>query len=326
MPGPEPPPAAPGLASYLPAAYLPASYLPAALRPAAGAPTGAAADAAVAVAAAAALAAAADALLGPVGGAATAAPPGDALVAQLNATAAGRAAVLAQFLRARNGDAARAEEMLRAAVAWRARVGIARFCGDAGRAMVRRREAVFPMRMITDSGKGHRQMVCYGLLRLLDKRVLERDAFMDAVTAWLELVYSDVGYVAEAINVILDFSGWSLRRHTPYKAVTEGLRLLQDYYPDRLGSVFVVRYPPSMRAAYAAIKPLLASGVRTKIHFLPSALLLPDHLPHDCLPVFVGGALPVDYGPDIDLQKEWAVEQEGVAGDTATAASSSPNY
>lgn len=192
--------------------------------------------------------------------------------------------------------------------------------------MVRHPKAAFPMRRVTQGGEGKKDMLVYGLVRLMDKALVDKERFLDATTAFLEDVYEDTEYVNEPINAILDFGGWSVRRHAPYAAAKAGINLLNAYYPDRLGKVFCVRYPSSIRVAYNVIRPLLDSGAREKIVFVDSddpATVLRQHLSPESLPVFCGGTLDVDFGPKVDLQKEW---RENVAPDTSSSASAPSSY
>eukprot|EP00173_Palmaria_palmata_P001586 Plantae.Rhodophyta-Palmaria_palmata.ctg19016.p1 GENE.Plantae.Rhodophyta-Palmaria_palmata.ctg19016~~Plantae.Rhodophyta-Palmaria_palmata.ctg19016.p1 ORF type:complete len:197 (-),score=32.06 Plantae.Rhodophyta-Palmaria_palmata.ctg19016:271-774(-) len=153
--------------------------------------------------------------------------------------------------------------------------------------------AAFPFRLVGVGGGG---VVVYGALRLMDRNVMDRDAFLKATVAWLESVYRQFN---ECINVIVDLEDWSLWRHTSkhvYSVVNEGLTLLQKYYPDRLGRVFVVRYPSSMRAAWAVIRPLIDPGPRAKVLFVADERDLTEYLPLEHIPESCGGNLALKLG------------------------------
>jgi hypothetical protein len=185
--------------------------------------------------------------------------PDDKLVEALRASQESRGALIDQFLRARHGSAAEAEKMLHDALVWRTQVNIPEYITK-GSGFLSHPNAFFPMRVLTDPHKGHKQAVVYALLRLLDKRRIEREPFADAVIAFFENLYFNQNYPVEPVTVIVDLRGWSVRRHTPYRAVKEGLQVLQSYYPDRLGRVFLVNYSSTLRVAYAAISPIIDPG------------------------------------------------------------------
>lgn len=173
----------------------------------------------------------ADAIVGPLG--APAVPAGDRLLSQLQLSSTVRDAVVAQFLRARLGDVARAARLLEDAVAWRARPEVLR---PGGRECVERPEAAFPFRLV---GGVAGSVVVYGALRLMERSVMDREAFLEATVAWLESVYAEF---YECIDVIVDLEDWSLWRHTSkhvYSVAAEGLALLQSYYPVRLETLLL---------------------------------------------------------------------------------------
>lgn len=74
-----------------------------------------------------------------------------------------------------------------------------------------------------------------------------------------------------------------------------------------------------MRVAYNVIRPLLDVGARANILFLPEPADLRNYLPPDSLPTFVGGNLRVDFGPDIDLEADWAGVDVSAAAAAAAA-------
>lgn len=230
----------------------------------------------------------------------------DSLVLQLRHSLLCRETILEQFLRARNGSSAAASEMLRKALAWRANIDTPMYLRDYCR-LVEHPGACFPLRVLTDPAKGHTQAVVYGLPRLLDKYAIDKTHFINAVISFFEYLYFSASYATESVAVIVDFRGWSLRKNTPYHAFKDGIQLVQDYYPDRLGYVFLLNYPSSIRCAYAVVSPMIDAGPRQKIIWVTSkepAATLRKHLPLQSLPRFLGGQLDVDF-PGVDLAAEW---------------------
>lgn len=195
--------------------------------------------------------------------------------------------------------------MLSETLKWRATLDFSEYA-EKHREFLEHPNALFPLRVLTDPSKGHKQAVVYGLLRMLDKRRIEKAPFQDAIIAFFEHLYFTQHYQVEPVTVIIDFRGWSIRRHTPYRVVRDGMQLLQDYYPDRLGRVFLVNYPSTMRAAYAALAPVIDAGAREKTVWVGEdpAETLAKYIPTNSLPVFLGGKLDVEF-PGVDLVKEW---------------------
>lgn len=230
----------------------------------------------------------------------------DKLVAYLHAGAAERKRILIQFLRARHMNATEAAKMLEEALKWRQ-------CIDIDMYLSRNTEnlahpnALFPMHILS-TAECCKQPVVYGLIRMLDKRKVERVPFKNATISFFETLYFQENYTLDEMVVILDFRGWSLRRNTPYRVVREGIGLLQDYYPERLGRVFLVNYPTSIRAAYTAISPIIDAGAREKIVWVSddAATTLRKYIAPKSIPQFMGGELDAKF-PDAwpNIAEEW---------------------
>lgn len=160
-------------------------------------------------------------------------------------------------------------------------------------------DACFPMTLIS-TPEQCKQPVVYGLIRLLDKRKAERIPFQNALLSFLESSYFGDTYVLDEMIIILDFRDWSIRRNAPYRLVKDGLQTLQNYYPERLGRVFLVNYPATIRAAFTAISPIIDAGAKEKIIWIgeadPSATLL-KYLPPKSIPSFLGGELKSNFPP-----------------------------
>lgn len=159
--------------------------------------------------------------------------------------------------------------------------------------------ACFPMHIISSPEKC-KQPVVYGLIRLLDKKTVDRIPFQNALLSFLESVYYGETYVLDEMVIILDFRDWSIRRNAPYRLVKDGIQTLQDYYPERLGRVFLVNYPTTIRAAYTAISPIIDAGAKEKIVWVadtdPSATLSKFVAPKS-IPAFMGGELEACFPP-----------------------------
>lgn len=68
--------------------------------------------------------------------------------------------------------------------------------------------------------------------------------------------------------------------------------LLQNYYPERLGRLYIINAPIFFNAAWAIIKVWLDKRIIDKVNVLGSdyAKVLNDHIDHHQLPSFLGGS------------------------------------
>lgn len=182
--------------------------------------------------------------------------------------------------------------MLTTTLHWRKQVTIENYLVHSIRNMIMP-SACFPMHIISHPDKC-KQPVVYGLIRLLDKKKAERGPFQNALLSFLETVYFGHSYIMDDMIIILDFRDWSIRRNAPYRLVKDGIQTLQANYPERLGRVFLVNYPTSIRAAYTAISPIIDPGAKEKIVWIadadPSETLL-KYVPSKSIPTFLGGQL-----------------------------------
>lgn len=251
-----------------------------------------------------------DGLVGVIGSpteAAAATLESDSLTAALHANALSRSRIVDQFLRARHGSAKEAFHMLSSTLKWRRETDTARFLQN-HRQLMCHESAHFPM-CILSTAERCKQPVVYGLIRLMDKKKVERVPFNDACVAFFEAAYFAEEYSQDEMVVILDFRGWSLRKHSPFRAVKDGINTLQSYYPERLARVFLVNYPGSIRAAYTAISPVVDPGAREKIVWVPDAPLetLKNYISPKSIPTFMGGDLVAKFPATwaVNIHAEW---------------------
>lgn len=172
----------------------------------------------------------------------------DKMMQMIHRSEEDRYRILIQFMRARHGNPKQSFHMLASALKWRAEVKIDKYLINCDE-LLSDSAARFPM-AICSTADACSQPVVYGLIRLLDKKKVEKTPFAEAVIAFFEKLYFKEEYERDEMIVILDFRGWSLRRHAPLRVVKEGLTTLQAYYPERLDRVFLVNYPSSIKAAY----------------------------------------------------------------------------
>lgn len=233
---------------------------------------------------------------------------GDRLADTLNSTKQERERLLLQFLRARHHNANEALLMIKSALQWRNRIKIEQFLINSRTNLVKD-TACFPMHIISHPNSC-KQPVVYGLIRLLDKKKADRESFQNALLSFLESAYFGDTYILDEMVVFLDFRDWSIRRNAPYRLVKDGIQTLQDFYPERLGRVFLVNYPTSIRAAYTAVSPIIDAGAKEKIVWIGEAdpsTTLRKYVSPSSIPSFMGGELDANFPPTWpDIAAEFA--------------------
>lgn len=73
----------------------------------------------------------------------------------------------------------------------------------------------------------------------------------------------------EQLIVLLDFTGYTLRNAPPFKTSLETLKILQDYYCERLGEALLLNPPGVFRFLWKLIRPFIDKRTLKKINFLP---------------------------------------------------------
>ncbi|GIL81616.1 hypothetical protein Vretimale_1227 [Volvox reticuliferus] len=105
------------------------------------------------------------------------------------------------------------------------------------------------------------------------------------------------------------------------KLLTTFSKIDQDYYPEHLGTMFVINTPLIFRGIWAAVQPLLQERTRKKIVILGSDYLstLTQMVPLERLPDIFGGKMPLEpyksMGPwrqqQLDAEPVQMAQQEG---------------
>ena len=173
------------------------------------------------------------------------------------------------------------------------------------RMYLRGSESFMPI-FILSNNVACKQPVVYALPRMYDKKKVDKDALHNAVLAFFETLYFEQLYASDQIIAIMDFRGWSIRKHAPYRAVKEGIHLLQSHYPDRLGKIFLVNYPTTLRAAYTVVSPIIDGAAKEKIVWVSedAEKTLKEYLSPKSIPTWLGGELQAKI-PGVDMEKEW---------------------
>lgn len=101
----------------------------------------------------------------------------------------------------------------------------------------------------------------------------------------------------EKFTIIFDFANFSISQ-VDLVLLKEGINILQNYYPERLGALFLVNYPWAVYGLWRMVKPLLDSHTADKIIFLDSLKKLHEHIPTSNLPSSLGGTSTFVFTPN----------------------------
>ncbi|EGB12581.1 hypothetical protein AURANDRAFT_12165, partial [Aureococcus anophagefferens] len=210
-------------------------------------------------------------------------------------------ATLVRFLRARDGDVAKAEAMLLAHGAWRASSNIDALVAKPRGAEDAFLEAWWPDGVLRG---GDRSGLPVQLLRLGAsdipgiEREVGRDAFVahcaklnEACFATLRGLSADRGTLETSCSIIMDMRGLGARHVRGVPAFGAMMKVCEPNYPERLKHVFIVRAPWIFASLYALVKPLLNETTASKVAILGDdfATTLLKYIPKETLPVDLGG-------------------------------------
>lgn len=96
-------------------------------------------------------------------------------------------------------------------------------------------------------------------------------------------------------TIIADFDGWTYK-NVDIRGAIAVLEILQDYYPERLGKVYLIHRPYIFWAAWKIVSPFIDQVTREKIVFVEDKHLnetLLNDIDESQLPEIYGGKLPL---------------------------------
>ena len=139
------------------------------------------------------------------------------------------------------------------------------------------------------------------------------------------------GYLLETCCTIMDLKGVGLGKATSvYGFIQQASAISQNYYPERLGKLYVINAPWGFSSVFSVVKRFLDPVTVAKIHVLGSGYQaeLLKQVPKENLPKPFGGACDCDGGcmlsdagpwqdPEWAKPPKWArSEQQAKAADT----------
>ena len=85
------------------------------------------------------------------------------------------------------------------------------------------------------------------------------------------------------ICVIYDLANFELT-HMDYKLAKTGIRLMMNYYPERLGALYIVNTPTMFYACYAIMQKWLYERTKEKVTFVSQRVNMDDAVSSEVLP------------------------------------------
>ncbi|KAF8390739.1 hypothetical protein HHK36_025266 [Tetracentron sinense] len=99
----------------------------------------------------------------------------------------------------------------------------------------------------------------------------------------------------EKFVTIVDLEGWGYS-NLDIRAYVGALSMLQDYYPERLGKLFIVHVPFIFMTAWKIVYPFIDNNTKKKIVFVENNKLkstLLEDIDESQIPEIYGGKLPL---------------------------------
>jgi hypothetical protein len=184
-------------------------------------------------------------------------------------------ACLARVLRARGWDVSKAAKLLSGTLAWRAKANVEGITwddiaaeaatGKTFRLGVRDRHGrpVLCLRPGKENTRGHEGQIKHIIYQMETAVRAMADGRGGGVARG-----AGVDLSPEQLTLFVDFTGWSLRTAPGRKASLETLVILQDHYPERLGSAIVFNAPAVFNVFWSMVRPFLNERTASKVHFL----------------------------------------------------------
>ncbi|XP_058102888.1 uncharacterized protein LOC131246609 [Magnolia sinica] len=195
---------------------------------------------------------------------------------------------LRRFLRARDLDIEKAACLFLKYLKWR-RANVPE--GFIAEAEIEKQLSDKKVFMQGSDKKGRRIVVACGAKHFSSKRDL--DEFKRFVIYTLEKICASMPSGQEKFIAIGDLEGWGYS-NSDIRAYVAALDIMQNYYPERLGKLYLVHVPSIFMAAWKTVYPFIDQNTKKKIVFVENkklkATLLED-IDESQIPQIYGGKL-----------------------------------
>lgn len=196
--------------------------------------------------------------------------------------------MIRRFLRSRDGNLEKASDMFLKFLKWRRAAAPTGFISEA------QIQNELPQRKLIIQGfskKGSPILIAFPSKHYPAKRVLNE--LKNLVVYYLDKLCASMPRDQEKLVSIVDFQGWGYS-NCDIRGYLASLDILQNYYPERLGKVFLIHVPSLFMKAWKIIYPFIDKNTRNKFIFVEDknlkASLLED-IDEDQLPEIYGGKL-----------------------------------
>ncbi|KAL7161963.1 hypothetical protein ACSBR2_042442 [Camellia fascicularis] len=198
--------------------------------------------------------------------------------------------MIRRFLRARNLDIEKASAMFLKYLKWR-RTFVPN--GFISALEIQHDLAQNKMFLQGMDKKGRPITVAFGGRHFHNKGGLEE--FKRFTVFALEKLCSRMPAGQEKFVVICDLEGWGYA-NSDIRAYLGALSILQDYYPERLGKLFIIHVPYIFMAVWKVVHPFIDDNTKKKIMFVENKKLkstLLQDIDESQIPEIYGGKLPL---------------------------------
>jgi CRAL/TRIO domain len=141
--------------------------------------------------------------------------------------------------------------------------------------------------------------------RMLQNLVVEYEKLADPR---LPACSRKANFLLETCCTIMDAKGVSLVSiPSVYGYLQRASAISQNYYPERLGKLYIINAPWGFASAFSVVKKFLDPVTVAKIHILGSSYQteLLQQIPRENLPALIGGACECDAGCMFSDQGPW---------------------
>ncbi|GJQ13700.1 hypothetical protein GpartN1_g5491.t1 [Galdieria partita] len=209
----------------------------------------------------------------------------DKLVKRIKSSSETEKIILSRFLRARRFNVDAAFDSFLSCLKFRETENV----NDVGLDEFKNPLATFPFTTTGFYTFGGEPLL-YGRASAMDRYKIIPSVFHRSFISFLE--YLGETFEPSAMFVIIfDFTDFSPVRNVHFGCARDMLRVMQDFYPERLSKIFLVNYPSTLYGVYKIVSPFIDENTRSKLEWIPknSVDQLLRHVSMEALPNTVGG-------------------------------------
>jgi len=179
---------------------------------------------------------------------------------------------LRRFLRARNHDLIKAEDMLRKSVEWRHVNEVdSALSWEIDDEIIKEFPLEYPGIDLDNRAVMYIPVGNWEVRTMIEKGYKEQ--MLQYIYVCLEKLVRNIEKTGEHFTLIVDLEGMTYWKVAHYETVQMTLKVFRDFeanYPERLGEALVINAPLVLNYVWPLIKPLLTGHTLRKVHFLGS--------------------------------------------------------